>query len=89
MSSREHADRAFLLSMADDPAAAFEAVKSEFVEAGSLLVRMTTLQNEIVVESIAGVDELEHRRTILNRILANILPKDARTESGTRRRRTK
>jgi HD superfamily phosphohydrolase len=89
MSSREHADRAFLLSNADDPVAAFDALKREVGAAGALVERMSAAQNEIVVESIVGIDELELRRTILNRILANILPKDARAESGTRRRRTK
>jgi hypothetical protein len=87
--SREHADRAFLLSSANDPAAAFEALKREFGQAGALLERMGVVQKEIVVESIVGVDELERRRTILNRILSDILPKDARAESAPRRRRAK
>jgi HD superfamily phosphohydrolase len=87
--SREHADRAFLLSAANDPAAAFEALKHEFGAAGSLLNRMGVVQKEIVVESIVGIDDLERRRAILNRILTDILPKDARSESGTRRRKTK
>lgn len=87
--SREHADRAFLLSTANDAAAAFEALKREFGAAGSLLNRMGVVQKEIVVESIVGIDDLERRRAILNRILTDILPKDARSESGTRRRKTK
>jgi hypothetical protein len=84
--SREHADRAFLLSAADDPPAAFDAVKREFGQAGSLLDRMGLVQKEIVVESIVGIDELERRRTILHRILSDILPKDAPSETSRRRK---
>jgi HD superfamily phosphohydrolase len=84
--SREHADRAFLLSTANDPAAAFEALKREFGAAGSLLNRMGVVQKEIVVESIVGIDDLERRRAILNRILTDILPKDARSETPRRRK---
>jgi hypothetical protein len=84
--SREHADRAFLLSTASDPASAFDAVKREFGEAGTLFARMAALHREFVVESIVGIDELERRRTILNRILIDILPKDARSETPRRRK---